>query len=546
VRASVLYPLDPGFGAVIDREVDGEGSLPARMEINPARRISQARAATRAARSVFLCSAPLAGQPNAGLTGLGLRLACAEPGDQLAIFGEALRELTERATYLYEESGRYWFSTQPTLNRLADDRAKALPEHEVESAIAQVLRDDAGTKGGFARVFAVPDDVTAIDEAPALSLVILGPATPHAGKGVAKSAATDATNDALTRCRAAQRRFRNTLLFVAADEPQLATAREAMRRALAWASIVDDRRLQEQLTQVQAADARDKAKNAEDGARKAVRATWSHVLFPVRSDNPGEAFALDHLSVSAKDRAAIPVGVYDKARADGIAKEKLGPEAFWLQLKPLWAEDRPHLGVAEIADWFAAYAYLPKLRDRVVLETAIREALAKLDPPFAYAAAFDGTGGSYVGLRRANAVLDQISVTGVLVRLEAAEAQFAVASSSPGAGTGATGGTTAAGDNEVGGGSSESDFGIPATSRPSKPHRFYGSVEIDMVRPIKSFEAILNAVAFELQRTPGAKVTITLEIEAHAAVGFAEGDVGVVRDNAKQLKFKAGSTGFED
>jgi hypothetical protein len=53
------------------------------------------------------CEAPLVGQPNVGLTGPGLRLACAEPGDQLAIFGEALRELSERATYLYEEAGRY-------------------------------------------------------------------------------------------------------------------------------------------------------------------------------------------------------------------------------------------------------------------------------------------------------------------------------------------------------------------------------------------------------------------------------------------------------
>jgi hypothetical protein len=103
-------------------------------------RLSQARAATRAARAVFLCSAPLVGQPNAGLSSQGLRLACAEPGDQLAIFGEALRELAERATYLYEEAGRYWFSTQPTLNRLADDRAKALAGHDVDAAIAQVLR----------------------------------------------------------------------------------------------------------------------------------------------------------------------------------------------------------------------------------------------------------------------------------------------------------------------------------------------------------------------------------------------------------------------
>ena len=146
VRVSVLYPLDPAFGAVVDKEVDGESSLPARMEANPSRRISQLRAATRAARAVFLCSAPLVGRPNAGLTGLGLRLACAEPGDQLAIFGEALRELTEGATYLYEEAGRYWFSTQATLNRLADDRAKAIPDHEVEVAIAQVLRDELGAQ----------------------------------------------------------------------------------------------------------------------------------------------------------------------------------------------------------------------------------------------------------------------------------------------------------------------------------------------------------------------------------------------------------------
>jgi len=153
-----------------------------RMEANPSRRISQLRAATRAARAVFLCSAPLVGRPNAGLTGLGLRLACAEPGDQLAIFGEALRELTEGATYLYEEAGRYWFSTQPTLNRLADDRAKAIPDHEVEVAIAEVLRDDSAHKGGFHRVFAVPDDPITIDEARALSLVILGPSSPHAGR----------------------------------------------------------------------------------------------------------------------------------------------------------------------------------------------------------------------------------------------------------------------------------------------------------------------------------------------------------------------------
>ncbi len=539
IRASVLYPLNPGFAAVIDREVDGDGSLPARMELNPSRRITQARAATRAARAVFICSAPLAGQPNAGLTGQGLRLACAEPGDQLAIFGEALRELSERATYLYEEAGRYWFSTQPTLNRLADDRAKALADHEVDSAIAQILREDGGSKGGFHRVHAAPDDVTGIDEAPALSLVILGPWTPHAGRGVAKSAATDTINEALTRCRASQRRLRNTLLFVAADEAQLANARESMRRALAWESIVEDKRLKEQLTTGQIADAEDKARTGRDGARKAVRAAWSHVLHPVKVESTagGIAFELEHLSVTVRDRATIPSGVYDKAKGDGVIKEKLGPDSFWNQVKPLWAADRPHLLISDVAEWFAAFPYLPKLRDRVVVETAIGEAMAKIDPPFAYAERFDEPAGRYTGLRRAGFTPGQMPPTALLVRAEVADAQIAAdKAATPTTPTPPTNPTTPDRDGAT---------AILSPAKPVAPRRFYGSIEIDMSRPIKTFDTILNAVILELQRTPGARVKLTLDIEAEAPDGFAEADVGVVRDNAKNLKFKADSTGFE-
>ena len=87
---------------------------------------------------------------------------------------------------------------------------------------------------------------------------------------------------------------------------------------------------------------------------------------------------------------------------------------------------------------------------------------------------------------------------------------------------------------------------VTGPTSPSKPRRFYGSVEIDMVRPVKSFDAILNAVVMELQRTQGAKVKLTLEIQAEADEGFADIEVSVVRDNARQLKFKAESTGFEE
>jgi uncharacterized protein len=45
---------------------------------------------------------------------------------------------------------------------------------------------------------------------------------------------------------------------------------------------------------------------------------------------------------------------------------------------------------------------------------------------------------------------------------------------------------------------------------------------------------------------PRSSAEAYLEIEAQAEAGFNEPDVGVVRDNARQLRFKADSTGFDD
>jgi hypothetical protein len=395
-------------------------------------------------------------------------------------------------------------------------------------------------------VFAAPDEPIAIDEAEGLSLVILGPGAAHAGRGAGKSAATDAVTDTLMRCRSAQRRFRNTLLFVAADETQLATARESMRRALAWESIGGDprhdrrvdSRLQNQMTQAQLADAHDKFKNNHDGAVRAVRSAWSPVLFPIESTEAGKPFDLDHLALTARERASVPSAVYDKASAkgDGIIKETLGGETLATRLSDLWPADRPHLPVAEIAEWFATYVYLPKLRDRVVLETAIRDALAKLDPKFAYAEGFDESSGKYAGLIWQKAPIGPMLQTALLVRPEVAMTQLRPVVSAP--------------QQEPSPKPADDGAGpIPpiasGTDSNQQPQRFYGSVEIDMVRPVKAFDAILTAVVMELQRTKGAKVTLTLEIEADAENGFSEADIGVVRDNARQLKFKTESTGFE-
>ena len=53
-----------------------------------------------------------------------MKLGCVMPGETPAVFGDALRRLASAATYLYQDGPRAWYATQPTVTKLAEDRAE--------------------------------------------------------------------------------------------------------------------------------------------------------------------------------------------------------------------------------------------------------------------------------------------------------------------------------------------------------------------------------------------------------------------------------------
>ena len=92
------------------------------------------------------------------------------------MFGDALRRLAAVATYLYQDGPRYWYSIQPTVTKLAEDRAEQLKRDpdKVAQELDNRLRADLRKMGDFNRVHPmlgssadVPDDNTA-------RLVVLG------------------------------------------------------------------------------------------------------------------------------------------------------------------------------------------------------------------------------------------------------------------------------------------------------------------------------------------------------------------------------------
>src|SRR5579884_2463438 len=149
VQFELTRYLSDNWVPVIERDVDGPGSLPARLD-GEVPNLGKFSACRRVARTVYLGSAPTVAAAHRGLEDRQIYLGCVMPGESAAVFGDALRRLGGMATYLYQDGRRFWYSTQPTVTKLADDRAEQLKREpdKVAKEIERRVRADLSKQPG--------------------------------------------------------------------------------------------------------------------------------------------------------------------------------------------------------------------------------------------------------------------------------------------------------------------------------------------------------------------------------------------------------------
>ncbi|HEV3006532.1 MAG TPA: DUF499 domain-containing protein, partial [Pirellulales bacterium] len=284
VQFELTRYMDDQWVPVIEKDVDGSNSLPLSLDReNP--NLGRYSASRRVARTIYMGSAPIQRAANRGIDERRIKLGCVQPGEAVATFGDALRRLTDRATYLYIDGKRYWYSTQPTVTRLADDRAGQLTDDDVRDELEKRLREEARSRGDFAKVHACAAGGDIPDEREA-RLVLLGPEHPHTAKDAASGARKEAA--AILDSRgSAPRNYKNTLVFLAADATRLRELEAAARQYLAWSSICDDRETLN-LDQFQTKQAEAKRKNADETIESRIPETYQWLIVPGQSDPKGQ------------------------------------------------------------------------------------------------------------------------------------------------------------------------------------------------------------------------------------------------------------------
>jgi hypothetical protein len=519
--------------------VDGPSSLPLRLD-GEVPNLGKFAACRRVARTIYMGSAPLTKAAHRGLEDRRVKLGCVIPGESPAVFGDALRRLAGAATYLYQDGPRYWYSTQPTVTKLAEDRAEQLRRDpdKVMNELNRRLREDLQRKGDFSRIHPMPQSGQDVPDDLDARLVVLGGEQPYSKEPENKAEA--AAKSILESRGNTPRLYRNALIFLAADKTRFQDLDEAARKYLAWESILAEKiTLNLDPQQVKQAEAQ---RTAADGAVTArLPETYQWLLAPVQA-TPQEAITWQAMRLSGQD--ALAVRASKKLKNDELLITSFAATRLRMELDriPLWRGD--HVSIKQLAEDFARYIYLPRLKDASVLLGAIRDGLALLTwtlDAFGFADSFDETAGRYRGLRGGRLfTLSDTDMSGLLVKPNVASKQMDAESVKP-----PVGGSPEEIIVGGGGGKPPEPGSTPETPIPvqPQPRRFHGTVILDPTRVGRDASRIADEVIAHLSGLVGTTVTVTLEVEAEIPSGAPDHVVRTVTENSRTLKFT--NQGFE-
>ena len=282
VQFELTRYLSDNWVPILEKDVDGPSFLPLRLD-GEVPSLGKFAACRRVARTIYLGSAPTSTAAHRGIEDRRVKLGSVMPGESPAVFGDALRRLAAAATYPYQDGPRYRYSTQPTVTKLAEDRAEQLKRDpdKVVQELDKRLRTNLRKMGEFKRIHPMPGSTADVPDDLDVRLIVLS--VDHAYTKEPDNGAEAAAKAIFETRGNTPRLDRNTVVFLAADKTRLQDLDEAVRKFLAWQSILDEKeKLDLSPHQVKQAETQ---RTAADGAVTAsLPETYQWLLVPTQAN----------------------------------------------------------------------------------------------------------------------------------------------------------------------------------------------------------------------------------------------------------------------
>ena len=500
-------------------EVDSDGSRTDNIDRSIQRFANVGGAARRIARAVFLGSS--ASGAVKGIDPRQIRLGVVEPGQGVSVYNEAINRMSGDLYYLYTSDDRYYFHAEENLNKVATDRAGALNNREINACIVDELREAVGRQS---EVMINPQDSGAVPEKDSVHLVILPPDKTLPSRSSERDDATPEALHVLQNRGDASRVRRNTLLFLTARNDEIRNLRSAVRRYLAWHSIVNGENRLDNLSGDRLKQAQNSIRTAESEVRTALVNAYRWAVAPVQDDPQRAEYRMNSLQINGRDTGEIIQSAFNKFIEEEALVEIISPSALANMLDQyVWNNETycDHIGIDALWEMMTNNVYLHRLRNKRVLITCIKQGVN--ERKFGYAESHYN--GDYKGLHFGEPMSDGPVMAdgglGVLVNPEMAQL-VKEETQTPIDDTG-----TYTTEKPI-----ETDDPVaPAQRGPRRittTKTMQGEISLDDVNLLRD-EIIRNL------RDDGGEITVSITINAKKPGGFSENTARSVRENSSQL-----------
>ena len=357
------------------KEVDSHGSRTDQIDRNSQSFIEVGSAARRTARTIFLGSAT--GRAVKGISQQQIHLGVVEPGQGVAVYNDALSRMTGNLHFLYNLDDRYYFHTQENLNKVARDRAAEYTEKDIHDEIVSRLQRAIGRDSS---VQICPTSPDLVKDSETVQYVILPPQSSLPSREKETDVAREAARKILRYSTddERQRTFRNTILFVAARRDDIRELRNLIKNYLAWNSIMNGDLLHGALANLEGErldQTKENLESAEDAVTNALFKAYRWALTPFQTDEREAAYDFSTAETRPED-GRIMKRLRDKFIDDDAIVTKIAPEIFAGKLQQyVWSSDtyQDHIEIERLWELMAQNVYMPRLKDRNVLATCIKD-----------------------------------------------------------------------------------------------------------------------------------------------------------------------------
>jgi hypothetical protein len=346
IKMELIKHIGAEYDSVIASDITSADSGAKKVDSSLGDAHSAFRFGTKAATSIFMYSH--SGGPEKGASINEVKLSSIELSEPSSIVAEAVSKLRDNLFYIQYDR-RYFFSNQPNLNRILNDKMESIGDEELISKEKEMLTSYL-SKYLF-EIFIWPENNKDIQDTKKIKLV------------VQRNLDDKECRELLDNYGERPRVYRNVLIFLCALDSERANFENFFKKKLAWQFIESDKTLN--LNSEQKKEIKEKIKSMTSEVRDHIRSLYRTVLLPSK-----EGFKEIDLGIPIYGiETTIDKELYERLRTESEILERLAP----FTLKEKYLKGKDYVESNNILDTFYKTPGEIKITSDEILRNCIRE-----------------------------------------------------------------------------------------------------------------------------------------------------------------------------